>query len=130
MDNRKVFEEGVLLARDGVAERGEDNAAEMLAELLKSAILKPYREAYYQELAEGKVYKENVEKAVDFSFSDICVSFRALPNLIDEEKDREIKAAKQLTDSCSNCRSCFTYDFKSFKMTRYDQNECSYLWLK
>lgn len=42
------------------------------------------------------MYKENVEKAVDFSFSDICVSFRALPNLIDEEKDREIKAAKQL----------------------------------
>lgn len=64
--------------------------------LLKSAVLKPYRETYYQELAEGKVYKENVEKAVDFSFYDICVSFRALPNLNDEEKDREIKAAKQL----------------------------------
>ena len=77
-----------MRARDGVAERGEDNAAEMLAELLRSAIMKPYREAYYQELAEGKVYKENVEKAVDFSFSDIFVSFRALPNLIDEEKDR------------------------------------------
>ncbi len=42
------------------------------------------------------MHKENVEKAVDFSFSDICVFFRALPNLIDEEKDREIKAAKQL----------------------------------
>lgn len=56
----------MLRARDGVAERGEDNAAEMLAELLRSAILKPYREAYYRELAEGKVHKENVEKAVDF----------------------------------------------------------------
>ena len=42
------------------------------------------------------MYKENVEKAVDFYFSDIYVSFRALPSLIDEEKDREIKAAKQL----------------------------------
>lgn len=71
MDNRKVFEEGLILA-----------------ELLRSAILKPYREACYREIAEEKVYKENVEKAVDFSFSDIFVSFRALPNLIDEEKDR------------------------------------------
>lgn len=42
------------------------------------------------------MYKENVEKAVDFYFSDICVSSGALPNLIDEEKDRQIKAAKQL----------------------------------
>ena len=78
MDNRKVFEEGG-----------------MLAELLRSAILKPYREAYYRELAEGKVHKEMVEKAVDFYFSDICVSFRAFPNMTDEEMDREIKAAKQ-----------------------------------
>ena len=66
----------------------------MLAWLLESAVLKPYWNAYYQELAEGKVHKENVEKAVDFSFSDICVSFRALPNLIDEEKDIEIMARK------------------------------------
>lgn len=65
------------------------------AELLRSAILKPYREAYYRDLAEGKVHKEIFEKAVDFYFSDICVSFMALPNLTDEEKDREIKAAKQ-----------------------------------
>lgn len=42
------------------------------------------------------MHKEKVEKAVDFYFSDIRVSFRTLPNLIDEEKDREIKAAKQL----------------------------------
>ena len=41
------------------------------------------------------MHKENVEKAVDFYFSDICVSFRALPNLTDEEKDGEIRASKQ-----------------------------------
>ena len=40
----------------------------MLAELLKSAILKPYKAAYYRELAKGKVHKENVEKAVDWRF--------------------------------------------------------------
>ena len=89
MDNRKVYEEGV-----------------MRAELLRSAILKPYWEAYYRELAEGKVHKENVEKAVDFYFSDICVSFRALPNLTDEEMDREIKAAKQHLGSIKSRHIC------------------------
>jgi hypothetical protein len=80
---------------DNIAGKSRDNTAKMLAWLLESAVLKPYRNAYYQELAEGMVYRENVENAVDFSFSNICVSFRALPNLNDEEKDREIKAAKQ-----------------------------------
>lgn len=95
MNNRKVFEEGLLRAMDEIAEQSKDNTTKMLAELLKSAVLKPYRESYYQELAQGKVHKENVEKAVDFYFSDVCVSFRALPNLTDEDKDREIKDAKQ-----------------------------------
>ena len=95
MNNRKIFEEGLLRAMDDIAEQSKDNTSKMLAELLKSAILKPYREAYYWELAQGKVHKENVEKAVDFYFSDVCVSFRALPNLTDEEKDREIKVVKQ-----------------------------------
>lgn len=99
MDNRKVFEDGLLRAMDDIAEQARDNTAKMLAELLKSAVLKPYREAYYRELAQGKVHKENVEKAVDFYFSDVCVSFRALPNLADEEKDREIKVAKQHLNS-------------------------------
>ena len=94
MDNRKVFEEGLLRAMDDIAEESEDNTTKMLADMMKSAILKPYKDTYYQELAQGKVHKENVDKAVDFYFSDICVSFRALPNLTDEEKDREINAAK------------------------------------
>lgn len=94
-----MFEDGLMEAMDGVAERAGDNATKMMAELLKSAILKPYRAAYYRELAEGKVHKENVEKAVEFYFSDICASFRAVPDLTDEEKDREIKAAEQQVDS-------------------------------
>ncbi len=81
MDNRKLFEESLL------------------AELLKSAILKPYKEAYYQELAQGIVHKENVEKAVDFYFSDISASFRLLPDLTDEVKDNEIRMVKQQLSS-------------------------------
>ena len=95
MDNRKIFEDGLLRAMDEMAEESKDNTTKMLAELLKTAILKPYKEVYYQELAGGKVHKENVEKAVDFYFSDICVSFRAFGNLTDDEKEREIRTAKQ-----------------------------------
>lgn len=95
MDNRKIFEEGLLQAMDTVAERAKDNTTKMLADLMKSAVLKPYREAYYQELAQGHVHKENVEKAVDFYFSDICASFRTLPNITDAVKDHEIGAVKQ-----------------------------------
>ena len=80
MDNRKVFEEGLLRAMDAIAEQSRDNTTKMLADMMKSAILKPYKEAYYQELAQWKVHKENVEKVVDFYFSDICVSFRAFRN--------------------------------------------------
>ena len=43
----------------------------MLAELLKSAILKPYKTAYYRELAKGKVHNENVEKAVCLSLKKV-----------------------------------------------------------
>ena len=89
-----MFEEGLLRVMADMAEQSEDNTTKILAELLKSAILKPYQEAYYNELAQGTVHKENVEKAVDFYFSDICMSYRALPNLTDEEKDKEISVAK------------------------------------
>lgn len=82
MDNRELFEKGLLQAMDTVAEGAKDNTTKMLAELLKSAILKPYKEAYYQELAQGMVHKENVEKAVDFYFSDICASFRLLQAIV------------------------------------------------
>ena len=67
----------------------------MLAKSLMFAILKPYLEAYHRELTEGKEHKENVEITVDFYFSDIFVSFKVFLNVEDEEKDRELRAAKQ-----------------------------------
>ena len=95
MDPRNLFEFVLLQVMDTIAEQAKDNTTKMLADLMKSAILKPYKEAYYQELSQGKVHKENVEKAIDFYFSDICVSLRKLPDLTDLEKDNEIMAAKQ-----------------------------------
>lgn len=39
MNNRKVFEEGLLKAMDALAEESKNNTTKMLADLLKSAIL-------------------------------------------------------------------------------------------
>lgn len=94
MNNRKIFEEGLLQAMDAIASQSKDNTTKLLADLLKSAILKPYKDAYYQELSQGRVHKENVEKAVDFYFCDICASFRQMPGIDNEVKEREINAAK------------------------------------
>lgn len=94
MNNRKIFEEGLLKAMDVIASQSKDNITKLLADLLKSAILKPYKDAYYQELSQGRVHKENVEKAVDFYFCDICASFRQMPGIDNEVKERQINAAK------------------------------------
>lgn len=95
MDNWKVFEDGLLRAMDALVEESKDNMTKMLAKFHKSTILKPYKETYYQELAQVKVHNENVEKAVDFYFFDVCESFRAHHNQTDEDKNSEIKAAKR-----------------------------------
>ncbi len=61
MDNRKVFEDALLRAMDTIAEQAKDNTAKMIADLMKSAVLKPYQEASYQELAQGSVHKDAVK---------------------------------------------------------------------
>ena len=75
MKNRIVFEDGLLRAMEDIAEQAEDDTTKMLSELLKSAILKPYKAAYYWELAKGKVHKENVENAVDWRFRSKVTPF-------------------------------------------------------
>lgn len=54
---------------------------------------------YDEELSEGKVHKENVDKAVDFCYSDICVSIRRFSGMTDDEKDEVIKKGKSILGS-------------------------------
>lgn len=56
MDNRKVFEDALLRAMDTIAGQAKDNTTKMLADLMKSVVLKLYQEASYQELAQGSVH--------------------------------------------------------------------------
>ena len=95
MGKNDILEESLLQAVDAMAEESDDRVTKILADLFKSAVLKKYKDAYHQELPQGKVHRKNVEKAVDFYFADMCASFRNLPNLSDEEKEKEIKKAKQ-----------------------------------
>lgn len=95
MTKTDLLEESVLQAVDVMAEESDDRVTKILADLFKSAVLKKYKEAYHIELPQGKVHRKNVEKTIDFYFADMSVSFRNLPNLSDDEKEKEIKKAKQ-----------------------------------
>ena len=89
-----TLEESVLQAVDTLAEQANDKTTKIFLDLFKSAILKKYKEAYDQELSQGSVHKETLDKAVDFSFTDTCVSFRMNPLFADEQKESVIKAVK------------------------------------
>lgn len=95
MTKTDLLEESVLQAIDAMAEESDDKVTKILADLFKSAVLEKYKDAYHIELPQRKVHKKNVEKAIDFYFADMSVSFRNLPNLSDDEKEKEIKKAKQ-----------------------------------
>ena len=96
MDKIKVLENSLLKAIDALSESSDDKTTKMLADLFKSSVLEKYKDAYHHEFLQGKVHKENVEKAVGFYFADICVTLRKLPGLTDEEKENEIKVGKSL----------------------------------
>ncbi len=89
-----TIEESVLQAVDPLAEQTDDKTTKIFLDLFKSAILKKYKEAYDQELSQGSVHKETLDKTVDFSFTDTCVSFRMNPLFADEQKECVIKAVK------------------------------------
>lgn len=84
---------------DSLAEQSNDKTTKLLVDLFKSAILKKYKDAFDEELLEGKVYKKNVDKAVDFCYSDICISIRLFSGMTDEEKEDTIKKGKSILGS-------------------------------
>lgn len=96
MTNQELFEESLLLAIDAVKEQAKDQATKMIADLFKSAILKKYKDAFDEELTKGEVQKKNIDKAVEFCYTDICVSIRNCPTMPDDKKDDFIQKGKEL----------------------------------
>lgn len=96
MTNQELFEESFLLAIDAVKEQAKDQATKMIADLFKSAILKKYKDAFDEELTKGEVQKKNIDKAVEFCYTDICVAIRQCPTMQDDEKGDFIQKGKDL----------------------------------
>ena len=92
------LEDSVIKAVDLVAERSDNKATKQLADLFKSTILKKYKDAYDTELAQGKVSMENLDKAVDYCFSEASFAYRQMPivGISDDTKENEIRNMKSL----------------------------------
>lgn len=96
MIRQEILEESVLQAVDALSEQSADQVTKIVADLFKSAVLKKYKDAFDQELAQGRVQKKNIDKSVDYCYSDIIVSIRKLPQLSADEKEGLIRKAKQM----------------------------------
>lgn len=94
--NNEILEENLLMAVDAVKEQAKDQGTKMIADLFKSAILKKYKDVFDEELNNGEVHLKNVDKAVEFCYSDICVSIRQCPMMQNDEKDDLIQKGKEL----------------------------------
>lgn len=92
----EILEESILLAIDAVKNQAKDQATKMLADLFKSAILKKYKDAFDGELIKGEVQKKNIDKSVEFCYTDICVVIRQCPTIQDDEKDDIIQKGKEM----------------------------------
>ena len=68
----------------------------MFADLFKSAILKKYRDVFDDELTKSEVQKKNIDKSVEFCYTDICVTIRQCPTMQDDEKEVFIQNGKEL----------------------------------
>ena len=96
MANNDILEESLLLAADAIKDQAKDQATKMIADLFKSAILKKYKDAFDEELAKGEVQKKNIEKSVEFCYTDICVTIRQCPTMQDDEKEDLIQKGKDM----------------------------------
>lgn len=91
-----ILEESLLLAVDAVKDQTKDQVTKMIADLFKSAILKKYKDAFDEELTKGEVQKKNIDKSVEFCYTDICVAIRQCPTMQDDEKDDLIQKGKEM----------------------------------
>ena len=93
---QEILEESVLLALDTVAEQATEQATKIIVDLFKSVVLKKYKDAFDQELAQGKVHRKIIDKAVEFCYADICVSIRKMPRMSDSNKEKLTQEAKRI----------------------------------
>ena len=94
MTIQEQIEESCLMAADSISEETKDQGTKTIMDLFKSAILKKYKVAFDYEITQGEVHKKNVDKAIDFFFSDMCATIRHFPKMSNDYKDQLIQTAK------------------------------------
>ena len=75
----KKLEDALLKATDLLIEKTKSQGEKMIFELFKSAILKKYKDLFDKELSEGIVHKVTIDDAVEYCYTDICVSICQTP---------------------------------------------------
>ena len=96
MTIQKQIEESCLMAADSISEQAKDQDTKTIMDLFKSAILEKYKIAFDQEITLGEVHKKNVDKTIDYFYSDICATIRQIPKMSNDYKDQLIQTAKHL----------------------------------
>lgn len=95
----KQLEEAILKATDLLIEKAKSQGEKMVFELFKSAILKKYKDSFDKELSEGSVHKETIDDAVEYCYTDICVSIRQISKMNETEKEHLIQLGKQAKEA-------------------------------
>ncbi len=95
----KQLEEAILKATDLLIEKAKSQGEKMVFELFKSAILKKYKDLFDKELSEGSVHKETIDDAVEYCYTDICVSIRKISKMSETEKEHLIQLGKQAKEA-------------------------------
>ena len=109
INNRKNLESLLLQEMDFAEEQNGDNVTKILVDLFKTVMLEKYKVAFNEEMKQGVVHRENIDKYVDFCFYEACVSYRKMSTtgLSDKDKDYEIQKLKKSLDAVKNIvRNC------------------------
>ena len=99
MAKRDIFEEALLKEADLLIEKAESQGEKIVYELFKSAILKKYKDLFDKELSEKIVHKETIDDAVEYCYTNICVSIRQIPNMSETERERLILVVKEAKEN-------------------------------
>jgi hypothetical protein len=95
MNTRYNQLEKILLREiDVQIEKAKNQEEKIVFELFKSALLKNHKELFDKERSEGTVHKETIDDAVEYCYTNICVSIRQIPNMNENEKEQMISQGK------------------------------------
>ncbi|MBR3979892.1 MAG: hypothetical protein IKJ98_01880 [Bacteroidales bacterium] len=97
INNRKKLESLLFQEMDLAEEQNGVKVTKILVDLFKTVMLEKYKVAFNEEMKQGVVHKENIDKYVDFCFYEACVSYRKMSiiGLGDKDKDNEIQKLKK-----------------------------------